>query len=71
MDWQTLDSAPLDGTTILAWHEGYKTPFSVKYGPADKTAMGNEDAWHCIITGAIYPPQSLRFWQPSPTSPQA
>ena len=33
-DWRTIDSAPKDGTRILAWRKGFVHPIVVEYSQA-------------------------------------
>ena len=33
-DWRTIDSAPKDGTRILAWRKGLVRPLMVEYSQA-------------------------------------
>jgi hypothetical protein len=46
--WQTIDSAPRDGTVIFVWADGYEWPEAVRwenYDPEDAEEIGEPSYW--------------------------
>jgi hypothetical protein len=67
-DWQSIETAPRDGTAVLCWPFNYSSLFEGKAEPEIVIGFFSEDDWWCESTVAkTFDPT---HWRPLPTPPQ-
>lgn len=77
--WQTIDSAPRDGTNILVWADGYQWPEVVRYelynDPDIEEEAGEPGFWRysddLFADVAQIEEGELSHWMPLPSPPRA
>ena len=77
MAWQLIETAPKDGTQILAWSEYLLSPVTVFWSPNAPNRGAWKSCWECqeVIDyqsdfGTQYKdPNPLSHWMPLPSPP--
>ncbi len=64
MEWQPIETAPKDGTTILICKPGMKTPWMAKWEEMRRAP----DRWSAIGLGRC--PFDPTHWMPLPSPPE-
>ena len=65
MDWQTIDTAPRDGTRIQAWHKIHKCPVTVRW----LTSYSTVCPWIEGTMTTSWPEDAFIGWMPLPPPP--
>lgn len=60
MDWQTIDTAPMDGTHILVWHSLWKVPIPVYF---DSDCIGSFP-WVSALLNNAWTDNAFAHWTP-------
>lgn len=64
MNWQPIETAPRDGTRVLAWVKGHL----VMIADFRKWGFNRESSWVSITGGEIHPQPT--HWMPLPATPK-
>lgn len=77
MEWQPIETAPKDGTSIMVWADGYRWPEIVKYEKYDEEdamEIGAEGYWtfseDLLSAVANVEEDFLTHWMPIPEPPK-
>ena len=66
MDWQPIETAPRDGSTILAWHHIYHCPIAVFW--RESPSLWPEP-WIEKTYSNCWPEAAFTHWAPLPEPP--
>jgi len=68
-EWQPIETAPKDGTSILAWHTVWKCPVSVYWREKPKV-YPVECKWLESTLTTAWPERAFTHWMPLPAPPK-
>lgn len=63
-EWETMETAPRDGTVISVWHHMWKCPISVRYVISNAPCK-----WIEATLTTQWPEEAFTHWMPLPISP--
>jgi len=67
--WQTMDTAPRNGTAIQAWHAVHKCPLSVLWNEDGHQFNGETLHWFERSYTTAWPESAFSHWMPLPIQP--
>lgn len=67
--WQPIETAPKDGTVILAWHIAHKCPVPVLWKDGGFPYQGERLSWFERTYTTAWPERAFSYWMPLPTAP--
>ena len=70
--WRRMQTAPQDGTAVLALLDGSDVAHAVRWLPADDKFANGTAGWHMVwdLT-RVAPHDGPRYWMPIPEDPEA
>lgn len=70
--WKRMQTAPQDGTAVLALLDGADVAHAVRWLPADDKFAKGAAGWHMVwdLT-RVAPHDGPRYWMPIPEDPEA
>lgn len=67
--WQTIDTAPKDGTVVQAWHTVHKCPISILWNKDGHDFNGEALHWFERSYTTAWPEHAFSHWMPLPAAP--
>lgn len=67
--WQTMDTAPRNGTVIQAWHTVHKCPISILWNEKGHDFNGETLHWFERSYSTVWPEGVFSHWMPLPSQP--
>lgn len=69
--WQSIETAPRDGTVIMAWHTVHRCPMSVVWKEPGHPFNGEVLNWYEKSYTTAWPERCFSHWQPLLPAPPA
>lgn len=70
--WKRMQTAPKDGTAVLALLEGSDVAHAVRWLPADDKFANGTAGWHIVLDlTPVAAHDGPRYWMPIPEDPEA
>lgn len=67
--WQSMSTAPRDGTVIQAWHTVHKCPISILWNKEGHDFDGEALHWFERSYTTAWPEHAFSHWMPIPAAP--
>lgn len=67
--WQDFDTAPKDGTVIMAWHTVHKCPMAIVWKERGFPYRGDVMNWYERSYTTAWPERCFSHWSPLPAAP--
>lgn len=68
-EWQPIETAPKDGTVIMAWHIAHKCPVPVLWKDGGFPYKGERLSWIERTYTTAWPERAFSHWMPLPEAP--